>query len=293
MTFRTHYLSTCGNVALLLLALAVNPTMGQTDEEQSSRRIAEPNVVKTTDAPQKQVQPEAGPSDEVTRIASNNLLQPLEPEPARITPTIKKFPKLADPEKFRVKRENANRKWISLQDNDLSNQSPQDSGAGDLATAPDDEEFKLLKRLPVSDLNEGIVINSMQRAVNYPDIPNPNLSFVESAALAPTLAPSFQPITKTWRSPNMVHRPLYFEDANLERYGNGIGKWQPVASGVHFFSSVMMLPYKIGTTPPTECDYSMGHFRPGNCVPAYRQKFECNPRGTIYQGLAIGALMGL
>jgi hypothetical protein len=90
----------------------------------------------------------------------------------------------------------------------------------------------------------------------------------------------------------MVHRPLYFEDANLERYGNGIGRWQPIASGAHFFTSVLAMPYKIGVTSPTECDYSMGHFRPGNCVPAYKKNFEFNLRGAIFEGLAAGTVLG-
>lgn len=228
---------------------------------------------------------------EPTRVASNLILSPLK----SVEPMIKQIPILADPEAFRVKDGSTNRKWFTLQDDQAS---PSDVVQDTVLNqgqdnAVDDEEFRLLKRLPVSDLNQGIADNSMQKAVNYPDVPNPNLSFVASADIAPTMAENYIPSTKTWYSPNMVHRPLYFEEPNLERYGNGIGRFQPVKSGVHFFGSMLFLPYKLGTTDPRTCDYSMGHYRPGDCVPAYRHEINLNAKGMIYEGLALGTFLSL
>ncbi len=40
-----------------------------------------------------------------------------------------------------------------------------------------------------------------------------------------------------WAAPNFYHRPLYFEEANLERYGFSYGRLQPFASAAHFFCS--------------------------------------------------------
>ena len=50
------------------------------------------------------------------------------------------------------------------------------------------------------------------------------------------------------------HRPLYFEDANLERCGNSQGPHvQPFVSAGHFFGTVPLLPWWIATRPPHEC----------------------------------------
>ena len=64
------------------------------------------------------------------------------------------------------------------------------------------------------------------------------------------------------------HRPLYFEEINLERYGYGCG-WclQPGASAAHFFGTVPALPYLMTVDCPHECIYTLGHYRPGSCPP--------------------------
>lgn len=74
-----------------------------------------------------------------------------------------------------------------------------------------------------------------------------------------------------WQASAFCHQPLYFEDANLERYGYGYGMAQPVVSGVKFFLTVPILPYKSWIEPPHECIYTLGHYRPGSKVPR-----QCN-----------------
>ena len=65
--------------------------------------------------------------------------------------------------------------------------------------------------------------------------------------------------TMTWKASSLRHKPLYFEDVNLERYGHSRGPLlQPVMSGAHFFMNVAALPYKMGINPPTECRYPLG-----------------------------------
>lgn len=292
MTLRNIFLLVFCHMAFLVLSPAVTPAIGQTNDAVSSRRVDARTHVKLTDAPVPAKKPIEISRDNITRTAHNNLLRPIIIPPKTSGGSVMRLPRLADPEKFKVKKKNPIRGWISLQDK-LQDKKPnsvlQEQAKPELS---DEDEIKLLSRLPRADLNAGISPNSIQRAVNYPDVPNPNLSFAENARLAPTMAISFQPATKTWRSPDMVHRPLYFEQGNLERYGNGIGRWQPVASGVHFFSSVLMLPYKMGSESPKECDYSMGHFRPGDCVPAYKSHRPLSFRGAIFEGLAIGTVLG-
>ena len=75
-------------------------------------------------------------------------------------------------------------------------------------------------------------------------------------------------VTFTWKASALCHKPLYFEEVGLERYGHTMGPLlEPVHSGAHFFLNVAFLPYKMGINPPHECQYALGYYRPGNCAP--------------------------
>lgn len=79
---------------------------------------------------------------------------------------------------------------------------------------------------------------------------------------------SWAPTTFTWKASGLCHKPAYFEDVQLERYGHSWGPYlQPVFSGAHFFLTVPVLPYKMGLYPPQECIYTLGYYRPGSCAP--------------------------
>ena len=74
--------------------------------------------------------------------------------------------------------------------------------------------------------------------------------------------------TYMWKASALCHKPLYFEDEALERYGHSWGPClDPLVSGAHFFCKLPVLPYCMGVTPPNECMYALGHYRPGNCAP--------------------------
>ncbi len=96
-----------------------------------------------------------------------------------------------------------------------------------------------------------------------------------------------------WQSPNIRYQPLYFEQANLERYG--VETRFPVAhSGVHFFTSAVMLPYQMGVNHPCDPVYPMGMDRPGNCTTPYGYRPTLNPRGLSFQSLfTVGAAFAL
>lgn len=100
---------------------------------------------------------------------------------------------------------------------------------------------------------------------------------------------AWNPQTYTWTTPGFYHNPLYFEEINLERYGHSAGWGQPVASAAHFFGTVAFLPYKMGAYPRCETLYTLGHRRPGNCVPHQVQWVPFSWRGIMYQG---GATVG-
>ncbi len=77
----------------------------------------------------------------------------------------------------------------------------------------------------------------------------------------------FTLLTFTWKASALCHKPLYFEEVQLERYGHSAGPIaQPVISGAHFFANIAILPYKMGIHPPTECMYALGYYRPGSCA---------------------------
>ena len=98
----------------------------------------------------------------------------------------------------------------------------------------------------------------------------------------------FTDTTVTWKASGACHKPLYFEDVQLERYGH---EWGPVAqpflSTAHFFGDVIVLPYKMGIHPPNECQYSLGHYRPGSCAPWTIGPVPISLRGALMQAKVV------
>jgi hypothetical protein len=81
------------------------------------------------------------------------------------------------------------------------------------------------------------------------------------------------PKTFTWTASALCHRPLYFEDEQLERYGHSRRPLvQYVLSPAKFFLTLPVLPYEMGLYPPRECIYTLGTYRPGDCSP-----YLCDP----------------
>ena len=81
-----------------------------------------------------------------------------------------------------------------------------------------------------------------------------------------------------WEAPAVCYNPLYFEEVNAERYGNTFGCWQPWVSGAHFYATVGLMPLKLLIEPPHDCVYTLGHYRPGRCVPF---EWHCNSIGRL------------
>jgi hypothetical protein len=97
--------------------------------------------------------------------------------------------------------------------------------------------------------------------------------------------------TYMWKASAICHKPLYFEDEALERYGHSWGPYlDPIVSGAHFFSRLPVLPYCMGVTPPNECMYALGYYRPGNCAPYMIPPVPLSCRGAILEaGGVVGA----
>lgn len=94
-----------------------------------------------------------------------------------------------------------------------------------------------------------------------------------------------------WQASAACHKPLYFEEMQLERYGHEIGPLaQPVVSTAHFFANIAVLPYKAGIHPPHECQYALGYYRPGSCAPWTIGPIPISLRGALSQATGVGLL---
>ncbi|MBC7853760.1 MAG: hypothetical protein IAF94_10015 [Pirellulaceae bacterium] len=103
---------------------------------------------------------------------------------------------------------------------------------------------------------------------------------------------SFIPSTFTWTASALCHKPLYFEEVQLERYGHTAGPIkQPILSGAHFFFNIAALPYKMAINPPMECQYPLGYYRPGDCAPWHIPPIPFSLRGAAAEtGVWVGGI---
>jgi hypothetical protein len=105
---------------------------------------------------------------------------------------------------------------------------------------------------------------------------------------------NWQPTTFTWKASALCHKPLYFEEEQLERYGHSAGPIrQPVLSAVHFALNVALSSYHTGVHPPSECMYALGYYRPGSCAPWLVQAFPLSLRGALAQAAAVAVVTPL
>jgi hypothetical protein len=99
------------------------------------------------------------------------------------------------------------------------------------------------------------------------------------------------PSTFNYHASALCHKPLYFEEVQLERYGHTAGPLrQPLISGAHYIINLVGLPYKMAINPPGECQYSLGYYRPGSCAPYMIEPIPLSLRGAAAE---IGAALGL
>jgi hypothetical protein len=151
---------------------------------------------------------------------------------------------------------------------------------GERAKESCDESLKNLREYTVDKVNLNIVITGTE-GEDYPFECTIDDGSVFNGRC-------WEQITYMWKASALCHKPLYFEDEQLERYGHSFTPClQPFVSGAHFFTRPFILPYCMGVEPPCECVYALGHYRPGNCAP-----YMCNPvplslRGAVFQAGAV------
>lgn len=81
-----------------------------------------------------------------------------------------------------------------------------------------------------------------------------------------------------WTPPEYFYRPLYLEEAPLERYGqSACPRLQPVLSGAHFFGSSLLLPYTLAVRSPRQWESPLGYDRPGSYADPVRERLVTRP----------------
>ena len=146
-------------------------------------------------------------------------------------------------------------------------------------------------------------VNGEEVTIPVTDLSEKDLAYVSDAWGVPHLCGlsdddwkhrQFSPIKMTWKASELMHKPLYFEDVALERYGHSAGPvWQPVLSSGHFFANIAVLPYKMGIHPMSECQYALGYYRPGNCAPWQIPAVPLSGRGALMQAGVVTGMAGL
>ena len=95
--------------------------------------------------------------------------------------------------------------------------------------------------------------------------------------------------TFLWKPTHLSHPPLLFEEYNLERHGHSFGALQPAVSGLHFFGSIPLIPYRC--VAEGKCNYEVGHIRPGSCAPFVVQVPDLKTKPTLAEAAAVTATL--
>lgn len=91
----------------------------------------------------------------------------------------------------------------------------------------------------------------------------------------------------SWVPPALSHKPVYFEEVGVERYGQTRSQaLQPLISGGKFLANAAILPYRMGVDSPHRISYDVGLARPGSPTPGVREALPFSLKGMLYQGAA-------
>jgi hypothetical protein len=147
--------------------------------------------------------------------------------------------------------------------------------------------------------NEEVVldIGGRQRTIPLRDLCDVDLAYVGRVWNLPSscgvgydayAGRNFVPSAMQWKASGLCHKPLYFEEVQLERYGHELGPvLQPLVSSAHFFGNIAVLPYKMGIHPAHECQYALGYYRPGDCAPYMLPPVPISLRGAAAQAAVV------
>lgn len=148
---------------------------------------------------------------------------------------------------------------------------------------------------------EELKVEERERRKGEPDWKPQGPEYYEVPPLDPIVPPGTPYVTKSVREayPAMrsllepdyvVHRRLYFEEKNSERYGWDVGIAQPIISSLYFYKDVLLWPAKLASHPFERYDSSAGKCLPGSPVPYYLYPPEVDLFGaTVGAATIVGA----
>ena len=95
-----------------------------------------------------------------------------------------------------------------------------------------------------------------------------------------------------WRSANLHHETLYFQELMLERHGVSVApRVQPLISAAHFFGVVSTMPYRLAIDRPREIVYTWGQGQPGSTVPSVREQLPWETDAALLQSAAVATVL--
>ncbi len=87
------------------------------------------------------------------------------------------------------------------------------------------------------------------------------------------------------------YQPLFFEEANLERYGRTCGTMQPALSSLRFFATIPSLPYAMTVRHPSKTYLTQWPYEAGWGAPRVKEFQPLQPKPSIVQAGAITGLL--
>ncbi len=94
-------------------------------------------------------------------------------------------------------------------------------------------------------------------------------------------------------SSSFSYQPLYFEQANVERYGRSRCRLSCVASAMRFYATIPTLPYAMTVHHPNQNYFWHWPYKAGWYAPAVRERPPLNSKGSLVQSAAITGLFFL
>ena len=181
--------------------------------------------------------------------------------------------------------------WHAANRRDDPPGAPNGPEAESASRVPSYEALNALRRKPVDECRLAAKRKSIHDITNGIEAEKGDFPAKCSLAQEKFRSRRFPCKTYTWTASAECHKPVYFEDEQLERYGHSHGPVvQAFASGGRFFLTFPILPYLMGVDPPKECKYALGEYEPGSCTPYMIEPVPISARaGLMEAGAWVGA----
>ena len=121
--------------------------------------------------------------------------------------------------------------------------------------------FQTMSRIRVNGLSTAPPSRPRDAVALTAELPRPEnraCQYLESFSPAYYATPARYGAPRPCRNAHVFwHRPLYYEDPNLERCGQTCGCLTTAASVMHFATAIAFTPYLVGANHPTSCVQSL------------------------------------